>query len=58
MKCDWLDCVLIVLLMVLCNECDWKWILLFVEDIGVDVVEFNFGCLYGMSECGMGVVVG
>lgn len=57
-KKDWLDCVLIVLLMVFCVEELWKYILLLVEVIGVDGIELNFGCFYGMFECGMGVVVG
>lgn len=44
--------------MVLCEEQVWKEILLFVEEMGVDGIELNFGCLYGMVEWGMGLVVG
>lgn len=57
-KWDYLDYVLVVFVMVFCEEDLWKKIFLMIVEIGCDGFEFNFGCLYGMVECGMGFVVG
>lgn len=57
-KKDWPDRVIIVSLMVPCEEDAWKRILPLVEDTGCDGIELNFGCPHGMSERGMGAAVG
>lgn len=57
-KKDWPDRVIIVSLMVPCEELAWKNILARVEATGADGVELNFGCPHGMSERGMGSAVG
>lgn len=57
-KKEWPDRVVIVSLMVPCNEESWKNILKKVEATEADGVELNFGCPHGMSERGMGSAVG
>src|SRR6056297_1647822 len=57
-KRNWPDRVMVVSLMVPCEEEVWKRILAQVEDTGADAVELNFGCPHGMSERGMGSAVG
>lgn len=57
-KKDWPDRVIIVSLMVPCEEESWKNILPKVEATGADGIELNFGCPHGMPERGMGAAVG
>lgn len=57
-KKDWPDRVIIVSLMVPCEEESWKKILPRVEATGADGIELNFGCPHGMPERGMGAAVG
>ncbi len=57
-KKDWPDRVIIVSLMVPCEEAAWKNILPLVEATGADGIELNFGCPHGMPERGMGAAVG
>ncbi len=57
-KKDWPDRVIIVSLMVPCEEQSWKDILPLVEATGADGIELNFGCPHGMPERGMGAAVG
>ncbi|WP_299490796.1 NAD-dependent dihydropyrimidine dehydrogenase subunit PreA [uncultured Shewanella sp.] len=57
-KKDWPDRVIIVSLMVPCEEAPWKRILKKVEATGADGIELNFGCPHGMPERGMGAAVG
>ena len=57
-KKDWPDRVIIVSLMVPCEEEAWKNILPGVEATGADGIELNFGCPHGMPERGMGAAVG
>jgi len=57
-KKDWPDRVIIVSLMVPCEEESWKKILPPVEATGADGIELNFGCPHGMPERGMGAAVG
>lgn len=57
-KKDWPDRVIIVSLMVPCEEESWKKILPLVEATGADGIELNFGCPHGMPERGMGAAVG
>jgi dihydropyrimidine dehydrogenase (NAD+) subunit PreA len=57
-KKDWPDRVIIVSLMVPCEEDSWKNILPLVEATGADGIELNFGCPHGMPERGMGAAVG
>jgi len=57
-KKDWPDRVIIVSLMVPCEEQAWKNILPLVEATGADGIELNFGCPHGMPERGMGAAVG
>lgn len=57
-KKDWPDRVIIVSLMVPCEEASWKNILPLVEATGADGIELNFGCPHGMPERGMGAAVG
>jgi dihydropyrimidine dehydrogenase (NAD+) subunit PreA len=57
-KKDWPDRVIIVSLMVPCEEESWKRILPLVEATGADGIELNFGCPHGMPERGMGAAVG
>jgi dihydropyrimidine dehydrogenase (NAD+) subunit PreA len=57
-KKDWPDRVIIVSLMVPCEEGSWKRILPLVEATGADGIELNFGCPHGMPERGMGAAVG
>ncbi len=57
-KRDWPDRVMVVSLMVPCEEKSWQDILARVEETGADAVELNFGCPHGMSERGMGSAVG
>lgn len=57
-KKDWPDRVIIVSLMVPCEEEPWKRILHSVEATGADGIELNFGCPHGMPERGMGAAVG
>jgi dihydropyrimidine dehydrogenase (NAD+) subunit PreA len=57
-KKDWPDRVMIVSLMVPCEEQAWKQILSRVEATGADGIELNFGCPHGMPERGMGAAVG
>ncbi|WP_019614744.1 NAD-dependent dihydropyrimidine dehydrogenase subunit PreA [Psychromonas ossibalaenae] len=57
-KKDWPDRVIIVSLMVPCEENAWKNILPRVEATGADGIELNFGCPHGMPERGMGAAVG
>lgn len=57
-KKDWPDRVIIVSIMVPCEEDAWKRILPQVEATGADGIELNFGCPHGMPERGMGAAVG
>lgn len=57
-KKDWPDRVIIVSIMVPCEEEAWKEILPKVEATGADGIELNFGCPHGMPERGMGAAVG
>ena len=57
-KKDWPDRVIIVSIMVPCEEEAWKDILPKVEATGADGIELNFGCPHGMPERGMGAAVG
>lgn len=57
-KKDWPDRVIIVSLMVPCEEDAWKNILPLVDATGADGIELNFGCPHGMPERGMGAAVG
>lgn len=57
-KREWPDRVVVVSLMVPCNQNDWEFILRKIEDTGADGVELNFGCPHGMSERDMGSAVG
>jgi dihydropyrimidine dehydrogenase (NAD+) subunit PreA len=57
-KKDWPDRVIIVSLMVPCEEQAWKDILAKIVVTGADGIELNFGCPHGMSERGMGSAVG
>ncbi|WDE08584.1 NAD-dependent dihydropyrimidine dehydrogenase subunit PreA [Thalassomonas viridans] len=57
-KKDWPDRVIIVSLMVPCEESAWRNILSQVESTGADGIELNFGCPHGMSERNMGSAVG
>lgn len=40
------------------NKNDWMEFVKKFEDFGVDVLELNLLCLYGMGERGMGLVCG
>ena len=57
-KRDWPDRAVVVSLMVASDEETWARVLRKVEETGADGVELNFGCPHGMSERGMGSVVG
>ena len=57
-KGNWPDRAVVVSIMVPCDEDSWARILARVEETGADGVELNFGCPHGMSERGMGSVVG
>ncbi|SEN58072.1 dihydroorotate oxidase B, catalytic subunit /dihydrouracil dehydrogenase (NAD+) /dihydropyrimidine dehydrogenase (NADP+) [Duganella sp. CF517] len=57
-KKDWPDRVIIVSLMLPCEEKLWADILPLVEATGADGIELNFGCPHGMPERGMGAAVG
>jgi dihydropyrimidine dehydrogenase (NAD+) subunit PreA len=57
-KKDYPNHVVIVSIMVPCEEAAWKAILPRVEATGADGIELNFGCPHGMSERGMGAAVG
>jgi dihydropyrimidine dehydrogenase (NAD+) subunit PreA len=57
-KKNWPDRVIIVSLMVPCEEQAWKDILARADETGCDGYELNFGCPHGMSERGMGAAVG
>ena len=57
-KKDWPDRVIIVSLMLPCEEQLWAAILPLVEATGADGIELNFGCPHGMPERGMGAAVG
>jgi dihydropyrimidine dehydrogenase (NAD+) subunit PreA len=57
-KRNWPDRAMVVSIMVPCDEDSWKNILARVEETGADGIELNFGCPHGMSERGMGSVVG
>ena len=57
-KRNWPDRAVVVSIMVPCDEDSWARILGRVEETGADGVELNFGCPHGMSERGMGSVVG
>ena len=52
-KKDWPDRVIIVSLMLPCEEKLWADILPLVEATGADGIELNFGCPHGMPERGM-----
>ena len=52
------DNAVVVSLMVESNREAWHTIVRQVEDAGADGIELNFGCPHGMSERGMGSVIG
>lgn len=57
-KKKWPDRVVIISLMVPCEEANWANILKRCEEVDADGYELNFGCPHGMSERGMGSAVG
>ena len=52
------DNAVVVSLMVESERAAWHQIVRQAEDAGADGVELNFGCPHGMSERGMGAVIG
>ncbi|MCY0881598.1 MAG: tRNA-dihydrouridine synthase, partial [Firmicutes bacterium] len=52
------DRAVVVSVMLAPQEELWREVLHRIEDTGADGIELNFGCPHGMSERGMGAIVG